>query len=123
MVMAEPIVLYILVWRSPCARHNAWRVLDTNPIDGSISKQHKKINRFLLATISLFLFPPYSAGNCQMRAGRVCYHQIPTIAQDIAHITLVVLARYLSRQQVATPGVMSTTGKCLTNNSAKLAGD
>ena len=44
---------------------------------------------------------PADAGVCQVCAFRVCYQDVPSFAQDVAHVALVVLARLFGWQEVA----------------------
>jgi hypothetical protein len=53
----------------------------------------------------------------------MCHHQIKTIAEDIAHIALVMGARALSGQQITTDGIVTAPDKSIPDSARVFASD
>jgi hypothetical protein len=105
-----------LVWFSDLRVYSAGRVLDSDTRNVSIHQRTDKIQRFLLASVRLLLFPVNCACYRQMSARRESNHQIPSAIEQRQYITLYMPRRISScRKNVSTPGVMPPAPEFVTD--------
>ena len=80
-----------------------------------------EIKRLLLDTRLTFGREMTSTRHRQMCARRMAHHQVPTITDDVKHVTSVVVTWHLSGKQIAGHGVMTASSKCITYPTGVLA--
>jgi plasmid stabilization system protein ParE len=97
--VAELPRLYDLVGLSDFAANDRDGIFQRYARDRRVEQQPHEVQRFRL--FFAFILEPARAGHGKMRARRVRYHQIPVVAQYVAHVTLMVRAWRFRREQVA----------------------
>lgn len=101
------------------------RIFDRDARDRRFQNQPKKFSAFthqfpaLGVALSAFLVEPPRAAVCQVCAGRMRNHQIPSVAKVRNYITLDVLARRITWQQITRHRVMPQGAESVPHSSAK----
>src|SRR5690606_30199801 len=85
-----------------------------------VQQQPHELQRFgLLATLGRE--PPRPA-RCEVRAGRKRDQQIPAVAEDVAHVALIVPGAALRREDVAGDGEVPAGREGIAHGAGELAG-
>lgn len=111
--------LYYLVRLADSGTYDADRIFKCDMMDWRIQQQAHEVQGFGL--LALLGREPTRPADCEMRARRVCHHDVPSFVQDVAHVALIVLAWIVAWQQIARPRIPPMTGKCVTDDSAIFA--
>ncbi len=107
--------LYYLVWLPDFSWNYRNRIFQSNVRDWSGKQAAYKLQRFSL--LFLFQVKPSRTRHGQMCAGRVRYHQVPTLPNYVENVALVMLPRLFRRQQVARRSVVTKCRKSISYRS------
>jgi hypothetical protein len=110
-----------LVWLSYAARYDANRVLNRYARYRSIHKQAHECKCIFLPFWGL-CFEPSRTTYRKVSAWRMGNHQIPSFAQDVGHVTLVVRPSIVGWQQVAGQRIVSQGAESIAHGAGTLAG-
>jgi hypothetical protein len=94
------------------------RILDSDSLDWSIHEQPDEFER-----VELFLLvvsEPPSASDGETSAWWVSDHQVPTVIENVAHVTLVVVAGCFSWEKVTRHRVVTGTYESISNTATEL---
>jgi hypothetical protein len=70
-------------------------------------EQHEEVDAFLLPAIRPLLSEVLGTAHRKVCARREGNHHVPRLAEDVAHVTLVMWPRRIGRQDVARGGIMA----------------
>jgi hypothetical protein len=116
-LMAEHPRLDDLVWLANAAADDADRVLQRYALDGRVKQTLHKRQRRCLAPVGTLCSKVFGAADSYVSARRVGDHQVPTVVDDVEHITLVVWPRRICRQQIAGHCVVPALEKSVAHST------
>lgn len=112
-----------LVRLSHMTADDGYRVFKSDARDRRIQQTTHEFESLLLHTRSTFRCKVTSPRHGKMRTGRMRHHQVPTIANNVKNVTLVMSTRRFSRKQVTRHSVMSESAESIAHPPAVLTSD
>ncbi len=122
--MPEVVGLNVLVGLADAAADNADGVLDDYAMNGRIHEQADKVESVLgefgVAEPS---GRPVHPADTQVSAGRVGDEHVPALMKDVSHVSLMVWAGRIGRQDVARHGLMPEGAESVPDCAGGFAGN
>ncbi len=91
--------------------------------DVGTQEQPHEVQGFLCLFPSAPAIVPVDSRDAEVGAWRMTDHQIPSVIEHVADIALIVLPRFVGRQEIATHRIVSTGGERIADGPGILAGD